>query len=623
MRRTAAIVGILALAVGAFVLARPPARPTADGTGGPNPGATPPGLRAASPTDDSAAAELHAGPAGRGGEARGPIERADGEPVGRPDVALPVRARRHLTLVDAAGRPIAGARIEMLEPEPEEPFDIGLPGPAPATREVRTDAHGRFDVAFEGGGWPSGLRITCPDRAPFLSFVPWRTHEIRVGASVHVRGRVVERGTDRPVVGALVRERPDHGQWGHWNWVRSTTSDADGAFELEIVGPRGLAVDAEGIAIVGSAYVDVRDRDVDGVVLELGPPGARGVVEGRVLLDDRPVAGVRIVLPATVMRTEPVASAPTGADGIYRCEPVFEADSEVEIDATAIGLGTCRAPASFVVRDGRAVHDVVLPPRWILYGTVVRGGVALEGAVVRARSGGSVSTSVSSDASGAFRVVGMFGRREFGSVDATAPDGGDGMAYLPSGDGGSETKGIVIKVASIGHVRGRVVTPSGRPVEGAEVQGGRETRTDAAGRFDLLTSPGRRPVFAFADGFLPSSVWWVDVPAGAAGVVQDVVIRMGGTISGTVSDSDGHALPGASVRVERAEAGGGALTLVETVARFLPESGHFVTADHEGESFRLTVSAPGFVTRVIDGVEPASELPPIVLEHEPATPAPR
>jgi len=512
----------------------------------------------------------------------------------------------------------------MLAPGPETPFDTGEPGPT--TREAVSDVRGRFDVTFEGGAWPSGLRITCPGRAPFLSVLPWRVGEIRVGRSVRVRGRVVEQGTDRPVVGALVRERPDRSPLGGWNWVRPTKSDAHGAFELEVVGPRGLDLEAVGIGENRSSVdVVVEDRDVDGIVLALDPPGARGLLEGRVLVDDRPVAGVRVALPVTGLRTERVSSAPTGADGIFRCEPAFETDRAVDVDATAIGLGTCRVPVTVGLLDGRASCDLALPSRWTISGSVVRRGTAVAGAKVCVESLPNDATRATTDESVRFRLEGVFERGRRYVVWATAPDGGEGRAPPAPVEDDPETKGVVIEVAPIGHVRGRVLAGSGRPVEGAEVWLGTSTRTDASGRFDLRASPGRHKVLAMAPGFLPTDPVEVEVPEGEAGATCDLSLRAGGRVSGRVFDADGRDVDGVAIRIDRPDRRGSFVAVEVTGDLFFlfPRSGRFLTDDLEGESFRLTISAPGFVPRVVDDVRPGADLPAIVLEHEPATPTPR
>ncbi len=237
----------------------------------------------------------------------------------------------------------------------------------------------------------------------------------------------------------------------------------------------------------------------------------------------------------------------------------------------------------------------------------------------------NAATRATTDEFGRFRLEGVFERGRRYVVWATAPDGGEGRASPAPVEDDPETKGVVIEVAPIGHVRGRVLARSGRPVEGAEVWLGASTRTDASGRFDLRTSPGRHKVLATAPGFLATDPLEVEVPEGEPGATCELRLRAGGRVSGRVLDADGRDVDGVSLHFDRADEHGALVAIEAAHVLFIPlgEPGEFITNELEGESFRLTISAPGFLPQVVDDVLPGAMLPRIVLEREPATPSPR
>jgi hypothetical protein len=129
--------------------------------------------------------------------------------------------------------------------------------------------------------------------------------------------------------------------------------------------------------------------------------------------------------------------------------------------------------------------------------------------------------------------------------------------------------GLVWEVDGGARIRGKVVTKTGEPVEDASITaqtvGGAGARQDGwsgdssarDGAYELAgLKPGSYKLEVSADrGIAPKDGYKVDVVAGAT-VDQDLVLDDGGTIKGTVVDSEGKPVSGVSVRAWPVSGGG-------------------------------------------------------------------
>lgn len=141
--------------------------------------------------------------------------------------------------------------------------------------------------------------------------------------------------------------------------------------------------------------------------------------------------------------------------------------------------------------------------------------------------------------------------------------------YAPITVADKDLTGLVWEVDPGAALRGRVLTKSGEPVEGAvvgarSVGGGARDRVDwgrstsaGDGQYELAgLTPGSYQIEVETDrGTPPKEGYQVDVPDGAT-VTKDLVLEDAGTIKGTVVDAEGK--PVAGVRVSAQSVAGSA-----------------------------------------------------------------
>ncbi len=310
----------------------------------------------------------------------------------------------------------------------------------------------------------------------------------------------------------------------------STRSAADGTFTMHVPGTGITFIRARG-PNVASEQRDIRigEGDVRDVTLLLDAPGEPGTMEGRVLLEGRPMAGVRVVLRPNEFRNAAIASELTGVDGIYRVAPGWSGIEEIDIDASAIGMGKIRRWAKFAVRAGRAESDVEMPRPWSIAGRVTRGAAGVAGARVAARATlGTRESDISvaiAEPSGTFRIVGLFDRRPSVTLQVTAPDGDSSIHSEPFGVEDWNLSGVTIEMSASGRIRGRVLDAVGRPIVGARVHARNVVVSTSDGRFDVFADPGRARVAVSCQGYVDHLTAWLEVPVGDRGVEVDVVLE--------------------------------------------------------------------------------------------------
>ena len=511
-----------------------------------------------------------------------PFEVAEGETVDVGTIELAEGGRLAGRVVDPAGQPLEGVRLEAA-PDSLGRWVGGFLFSAHATSDV--DGH------FELGGLPAGepLRLTAhhssypvaketgivlPREEPIVV-------ELRRGARVF--GRVLgPRG--EPIEGAMVSADirvpyPD-GSGSTSAGTGSDRTDADGGFEIEGLG--------EGLLHLTARADGYPAREVEGVTV--GGDGHIGPIEihldvgaevsGRVLAPDgSPVPGASVSVhtgstpvdlgidrPSLLARPDrpvPPSSAYARSD----------ARGEFLVSGTALGPATIKAEhdrlgdvaAELVIAPGVNAIDLVLDPRGRVEGRVVdaeRTPVA----------GAEVELARASD--------GGFGNRR---TERTDPEGRFLFRWLTSGDyllGASapglllEGEPVAVTVASVPAPPVELVLTSGEEIAGrvlgvpntellririsAHAAGpARVSRTAVPGpdgRYRLTgLPPGRWIVTAFAEtGRNARSE--VEVDKGGGPYRLDLDVGGGLTLTGSVR-LDGEPLAGASIAITGAGSG--------------------------------------------------------------------
>lgn len=211
------------------------------------------------------------------------------------------------SVMDAAGKPIAGARVDIATAAPH--FGEGLFCPScyrDCMKGTRTDNAGRFEI----GGLDSTLKFTLlvsaqNRKARWTKLIDPSAEEPKITLEAlpanhprenTVRGRLVDdRG--QPIAGALIYASGAKTAEKHWGGsgvnVEPAVSDAEGRFGLLL--PKDyLGVDVKVFA-QGFAGMSVRLLK-PGIEEErlVVPAGAR--VTGRLVHDGKPMAGLRVAV---------------------------------------------------------------------------------------------------------------------------------------------------------------------------------------------------------------------------------------------------------------------------------------------------------------------------------------
>lgn len=200
--------------------------------------------------------------------------------------------------------------------------------------------------------------------------------------------------------------------------------------------------------------------------------------------------------------------------------------------------------------------------------------------------------------------------------------------YLPSReDPATAGAAIRLALAPAGALRGRVVTPGGEPVDGAEVSVGKPATFTTLGREEtppstlsdregLFRVGGLEPSTGYQvevrkKGFSPVQVIAVTEESGAVGEPVEVVLPPGGVAYGFVLDEGEVPIPGAQVTVHPA-LGGSLHQIVQRATRqsalaeqlFLTdEDGRFEVVDLSPGSYDLEAKAAGFAPVTVRGLE--------------------
>jgi hypothetical protein len=225
--------------------------------------------------------------------------------------------------------------------------------------------------------------------------------------------------------------------------------------------------------------------------------------------------------------------------------------------AEVVAVADREVRCELVLVSGESISGIVLDPQ----GAPAAGArVSTRVAQTRRRfrgKGARAPKVVLADAEGRFVLDGLAA----GTYDVTAESGSDEAGYAPALARGVDTgtDDVVLQLGRGSHVAGRVLAlPDRRPVADASVftrtaePAGwtRSARTAGDGSFTLGGLPaGALAIVAEAPNHPPGEVE-VEVPAAGGDVYVEVLLSVGGTISGHVLDATGAPKEGAIVQAK-------------------------------------------------------------------------
>lgn len=484
-------------------------------------------------------------------------------------------ARPHvLTAVDAAGRPVAGARVAVAgllmdgvtAADGKLAFAAALP---PAIR-----------VLGRGGSWASR-----PAEAWTAAAAEGGPAELRVALAPPQRLplQVFDRDSLRPIAGALV--------WPGAHPEILARTGPGGAAELAI--PWG------GAGVLGAAAAAYRPlvaevRLASRLLLEPAPAllALRGRVEDAA---QRPIAGATVkVRPSGVPSREDadgraeIPAAVADARGEFRFAAM--AAAEVDLEVTATGFAPARVRGVAVVPPKMAgepadLGTILLEPAVAVAGRVISAdGEPLAGAAVAVREPrGRNLAEASAGADGSFRLEG-FGLGTTLEVAAEHPDTLRGSVVVRAGEAAEAL--IVLQPSS--RVAGRVtVGDEAAPGVVVLLRSGNTTRgsarSDEQGRFELRgIEPGLLELETVSRGLYGDPLRF-ELAAGESIEDLELELSAGGIVEGKVFSEDGQPL--AKVVVEAIGIEGDLRARLAGLGAWTDEEGYY----------RLAGLAPGEV----------------------------
>lgn len=509
-----------------------------------------------------------------------------------PTLALEPALAAAGVVVDEQGRPVPGVQVQA---SPQPAARMRRPGMMFSGGTARTAASGRFRLSGLLAGVGYELRLSKAGFAAARTEVP-PLDPGRPGiggtggtAGTDLRivmrkgrigfGRVVDR-SDQPVAGARVELVPARSSDRRMGMVRlresapvkyEATSDATGRFEVRDL-PAGtweLTARGSGFAPLTVPGLTVPEgggsTDLGTVVLI---PGVS--IEGYAVdAEGRPVPGAEIHVSevsadpmSRFLQEAPLPVATSAQDGFFRIED-RRAGETVDLDASRSGYAPGLASGVQVPPD-QPVRIVLQPSSAVEGRTVDPDGKPVAGVRI------FVHPTDPASLGGGVRMFSMMSSRQafsdetgFFRLEDVIPGGFELQAvatgYQPSSldnlevRAGQELKGLEVVLAPGAVVEGRVFSPSGQPLPGAEVGVADPTMdfffgsatTDGDGRFRLEgIAPGTRSVQAEHKSYR-RAVKELEVRLGENSV--DLRLEGGVEVSGRVVDEGG--IPVASARV--------------------------------------------------------------------------
>ncbi|HVR99794.1 MAG TPA: carboxypeptidase-like regulatory domain-containing protein, partial [Thermoanaerobaculia bacterium] len=464
-------------------------------------------------------------------------------------------------VVDADGRPVAGARVRARSQSMEsvlQPGDLQAWSGADGGFRLQRLRTGRtYELAVDKEGFAPGSGLG-EAAAPGSAAKPVRLVLSRGGTAF---GKVVDE-SGRPVAGAAVEIRPVYdpfqGNIEDLERAVSAASKADGSFELRPLAPGSFTLQARSPgfapAYVQGIEVPATEGRIDLGTVTLSP---EAVIEGQVT-DPRgaPVAGAKVYADS-----QPPPEI--GPDGRFRIGGLSPG-TRVQVSAVAKGYATTRLEGLEVPLT--APLRIELQPLGKLSGRVLDpAGEPVAGAFVMVNDEEWPGTRGSGDAIGATDDQGRFqidlepGPVEL-SVQAEGYRRGSWRGEVPEK---GDARPAEIRLERGATLEGRVLDAEGNPVGGADVSvssgmgffemmdlgGDRpDARSDGNGRYRLRgLETGVFQVLASAsEGEATTSVSFEVQP----GVNQlDLTLETGVEVAGHVRDDAGLPVAGAAVQL--------------------------------------------------------------------------
>lgn len=473
------------------------------------------------------------------------------------------------TVVDGNGRPVAGARVELVRSQSGR-----TTGSMPSVTEdglykanSRTDGRfdlpplpaGRFDLRIEGDGLAplerAGLEVSAGRGA------------LDLGRFIVERGAVLTgRVTDpqgRPVPEAEVWLVPRAPR----DWISfykkgpAAVSGPEGDFVIAGLPRRGeLGLGELSLDVCRKGFlpatVPVREISGEPVDAELAP-AAR--IAGRVAAPNGdPVAGARILawLSGEGPQKPPSLRPCRLSDGVG----ASDAEGRFVLESLTPGWWTVRAEASGwlsaesgrrQVLAGESLEgvEIVLGEGAVVTGRVFSPeGTPIAGAEVRAYGNLGNPRAVSAG-DGTYRLTGIeIGER---SIEATHPDHEFASRELTVNPGENQLD-LKLGANQKSEIRGRVLSPDGRFVAGARLvaSGGTTSTYSAAdGTFALLERDGTYEVWADKEGYAPGRAVQKVTLAGRDVEGVEVRLTAGGVVTGRLLGLDAERLRSARIEI--------------------------------------------------------------------------
>lgn len=403
------------------------------------------------------------------------LELAPGER--RHELRLPVTAGGNLlegTITDIGGGSVEGALVQAFDRAPTEAERVAY--------GTITDAEGHYRMMLPDGRWTmeAGGDDYSPARKDVhLARGPGHADFVLVpGAEIH--GRVVERGTDRPVAGATVgfARRSRHGESRSFDTSEpreTVVTDEHGRFVLRPLEPAEYALHASapGLATLASPRVHAAiGESITDVVVPVDPAfDATGFVVDATD-PTRGLGGVEIVtlIPGNDSRMHAVSEP----DGYFELHGLLPGTHMLMLT----GGGVIASGAEHQVRIEAADRDDLLFE--LEHGTRVRGRVEPPTAGTvrvknRQESGGIELMLASMKLSQATAAIAPDGSFDIGTVPpgewklaVEGENGSEGELEIAVAEAGLE--GVVVSVSPRPHVSGVVLDETGKPLAGLTVR---------------------------------------------------------------------------------------------------------------------------------------------------------
>jgi protocatechuate 3,4-dioxygenase beta subunit len=527
--------------------------------------------------------ERAAGPAGPGGIAPAPTERAAPTPVFEVADDPAGGLRLEGLVLDVEGGPVAGAWVAVDARPPRRAQTVddgsfafdGLVEGAYAVTAFHADAvAGPVQTLLTASSEPVILRSRPAAKAAVV-VIDARTQAAVADAEVVVRGSI-----------ALATTTDARG-------VAAFDAVADGAHTVDVAAA-GYAPARAQLFVAGGAGTHVREV----IALETG-----AAVSGRVIAEDgSPVAGARVALLAEG-ETSPLAETDSEDDGSWRFAAAPAGRHYVVVDDDRF----VRGRSELVALDGRSARDGIVIQ--LAFGGLISGRVvsSLGRAVpyarvrLRHRTDPSVRRQVSADAMGMFDIVGLpAGKLE---LVALASDAASAVTELELPADTLQRNGVEIAleledaiagvvrgadgdVVAQAEVRATLVSATSLAAYDAEQRGELVALSDSGGRFRLRgLVPGVYELRAHRPGgSLP--------PGGQRARTGDdeVVLAMagGGRVRGRVVYRDGSPVGVFQVAVGRL-----------APKAFVTADGRFEIDDCAPGEQRVAVKGPTFPTAAV------------------------